>query len=304
MTFHAAPGAAPRDALRLPDEPNNDRGIPVPVQKAEPMSPPISLRDSQCEGIPCDSKSQRESHRKTHWQTRSLGRTGPKDFRCFPWRSRKWPYPPPVASLMFPKSARLTLAIARSVRIVSPGRTQETSSPTSPLHLVRKARARDQILESQYAKASRAHATSLRTVAPANVRTPHARRSKCRSRRPCRIAPRSGSSSRTQNRKGKAACTAKMESARVSRSPLQFSAAVRSQSLLLSIGPILRRADEHLDKIVMQSVVKLALKTPFELRIVEIPRMQVEVISVDRNALILELDDDLNSVAFRARGER
>jgi hypothetical protein len=53
----------------------------------------------------------------------------------------------------------------------------------------------------------------------------------------------------------------------------------------------------------MERVIELPLKTPLELRIVEVPRVQVEVIGVDRNALVLELDDDLDAFALGARVE-
>ena len=77
-----------------------------------------------------------------------------------------------------------------------------------------------------------------------------------------------------------------------------------SFTVLFSGGrPVLRRADEHLDEVVVQRVIELPLKAPLELRIVEIPRMQVEVIGVDRNALVLELDDDFDALAFVARIE-
>lgn len=53
----------------------------------------------------------------------------------------------------------------------------------------------------------------------------------------------------------------------------------------------------------MQRVVELTLKSPFELRVVEIAGMQNETISVDGNGGILELDDDFDSFAFGMRRE-
>lgn len=53
----------------------------------------------------------------------------------------------------------------------------------------------------------------------------------------------------------------------------------------------------------MQGIVKLPLEAPLELRIVEIPGMQVEVVRVNRNALIFELDDDFDPVALGAGRE-
>jgi hypothetical protein len=53
----------------------------------------------------------------------------------------------------------------------------------------------------------------------------------------------------------------------------------------------------------MQRVVELTLKSPFELRVVEIAGVQNEIISVDGNGGILELDDDFDSFAFGTRRE-
>ena len=65
----------------------------------------------------------------------------------------------------------------------------------------------------------------------------------------------------------------------------------------------MRRADEHLDEIIVQRIEELALKAPFELRIVEIARMKLEVVGVNRDVFVLELDDDFNAFTLRARGE-
>ncbi len=65
----------------------------------------------------------------------------------------------------------------------------------------------------------------------------------------------------------------------------------------------MRRADEHFDQIVVQAVIELALEAPFKLRIVQVTRVQIEVISVDRDRRILELDDQLNAVALGASGK-
>lgn len=50
----------------------------------------------------------------------------------------------------------------------------------------------------------------------------------------------------------------------------------------------------------MESVVELALEAPFELRIIKIASVQVEIVSMHGNALVFELDDDLHAVAFSA----
>jgi hypothetical protein len=67
---------------------------------------------------------------------------------------------------------------------------------------------------------------------------------------------------------------------------------------LLAQLPILRGADEHLHEIVVQRVVKLALKAPLELRVVEIAGMQIEIVSVNRHAFVLEADNDFYAFAF------
>ena len=53
----------------------------------------------------------------------------------------------------------------------------------------------------------------------------------------------------------------------------------------------------------MQAIVKLALETPLELRMVQIAGMEFEIVSVHGNGRILERDDDLDALAFGARVE-
>ena len=62
----------------------------------------------------------------------------------------------------------------------------------------------------------------------------------------------------------------------------------------------MRGADEHFDEVVVEGVVELALEGPFELGVVQITRMQIEVVGVHRHAWILELDDQFNAITFRA----
>ncbi len=64
---------------------------------------------------------------------------------------------------------------------------------------------------------------------------------------------------------------------------------------------MLRRADEHLDQVVVQAVEELALKGPLELRIVEIAGMQIEVVGVHRRIGEAWPDDDLDGLALVAR---
>ena len=66
---------------------------------------------------------------------------------------------------------------------------------------------------------------------------------------------------------------------------------------------VLWRANEHFDEVIVQGIVKLPLKTPLKLRIIQIPRMQIEVVRMHRNVLIFEPDDDFDAVALRVSGE-
>jgi len=75
------------------------------------------------------------------------------------------------------------------------------------------------------------------------------------------------------------------------------------QSLSPPLGAVLRRADEHLDKIIVQGIVELPLEAPLELRIVQVARVQVEIVRVNRDGRVLELNDDLNPFAFGPRRE-
>ena len=53
----------------------------------------------------------------------------------------------------------------------------------------------------------------------------------------------------------------------------------------------------------MQAIVKLPLKFPFELRVVEIPRMKFEVIGMHRNGRIFEIYEHLHAITFRVRSK-
>jgi hypothetical protein len=59
----------------------------------------------------------------------------------------------------------------------------------------------------------------------------------------------------------------------------------------LPVCTILGRADEHLYKVVVQSVEELALEAPFELRVIQIAGVQVKVVRMNRDLLVLEADD-------------
>lgn len=72
---------------------------------------------------------------------------------------------------------------------------------------------------------------------------------------------------------------------------------------MVSKRAVLRRADEHFDEIIVQSVIKLALEAPLELWMIEISGVQVEIIGVNRNRFVLELDDNFYAISFCSRGE-
>jgi len=71
----------------------------------------------------------------------------------------------------------------------------------------------------------------------------------------------------------------------------------------LPVEAILGRADEHLDKVVVERVVKLALEAPLELRVVEIARVEIEVVGVHGDGLVFKVDDDFDAVTLGAGGE-
>jgi hypothetical protein len=68
----------------------------------------------------------------------------------------------------------------------------------------------------------------------------------------------------------------------------------------LTLDAVLRCADEHFDQVVVQTIIELALEAPFELRMVQIARVQIEVIGVYWDTWILELDDQFNAIALGA----
>ena len=76
-----------------------------------------------------------------------------------------------------------------------------------------------------------------------------------------------------------------------------------SQAPLAAVGAVLRGADEHLHEVVVERIEELALEAPFELRMVEIAWVEVEIVGVHGDGFIFELDDDLNPFALGMRGE-
>jgi hypothetical protein len=74
------------------------------------------------------------------------------------------------------------------------------------------------------------------------------------------------------------------------------------QAPLAAVGAVLRGADEHFHEVVVQSVIELALEAPFELRVVEVAGVEIEIVGVHGDGFVFELDDDLDAVALGARG--
>src|SRR3989441_5995412 len=184
----------------------------------------------------------------------------------------------------------------------APEKTQETSSPTNPTRRAQTAHVRGQVPEPQYARANLVHARSPQTAAPAGVRKRHGHRWMYKSLPPCRTVPHLASNSPARDRKDKALCSARTESALARGFPAGFSLA-GSQTLPLALRPVLRRPDKHFNEVVVQRVVELALESPFELWMIEIAGMQFEIISVHRDRRIFELNDDFYPIAFATRRE-
>ena len=74
-----------------------------------------------------------------------------------------------------------------------------------------------------------------------------------------------------------------------------------SQTSLASIGQILWGTDKHFHQIVMERVIKLALKLPLKLGMIEIARVHLEYVGMDRNRALGELDEHLDSIALLSR---
>src|SRR5579862_1985100 len=143
-------------------------------------------------------------------------------------------------------------------------------------------------------------ATFLQTDAPAVVRRPHVCRSRYRNLRFYRTAPRLGSSSQIRRRRGTTPYTAKRESVPAGEFLLRFCRAEDSHFFLAALGAVLRSADKHFDKIIVERIVKLPLKAPFELWMIEVARMQFKIIGMNWDRLIFELNDDFHPFTFGA----
>src|SRR5438046_5180454 len=184
----------------------------------------------------------------------------------------------------------------------APEKTQETSSPTNPARRARTIPVRDLVPKSQSPQVSQAPAIFPRTAGQASVQKPREHRWMYKSPPPCRTVPHHASNSPAQDRRDKAPCSARTESALARGFPARFSLA-GSQALPLALCPVLRRPDEHFDQIIVQRVVELMLERPFKLWMIEVARMQFEIISVHRDRRIFELNNDFYPIAFATRRE-
>src|SRR5688572_5147283 len=66
---------------------------------------------------------------------------------------------------------------------------------------------------------------------------------------------------------------------------------------------ILRRPDEHLHHVIVHAVVKLALKSPLELRMLQVARMHLEQISMQAEILLGAIDHDLDRAILLAAAQ-
>ena len=209
----------------------------------------------------------------------------------------------PDASPDSPQCVSVAQTSVRPGHTVSSQRSLETFSPTTREHPAQTSRGRVLARSSRCAPANQERATSLRTGVPAIGRRRHARRLMCRSLLPCRTSQHCASSSQDSVHTNTVPYSARREWGRVRGYPARSFGGVGSLFFEAAIGAILRRANEHFDKVVVQSVIELALEVPFELWMVEVAGMQIEIVGVNRNGFVLELDDDFYAVGVRARRE-
>ncbi len=78
---------------------------------------------------------------------------------------------------------------------------------------------------------------------------------------------------------------------------------VSLQTPLAAVGAVLRSADEHFHEVVVQGVVELALEAPFELGVVEVAGMEVEIVGVHRDGFVFEFYDDFYAGSLGAGGK-
>ncbi len=67
---------------------------------------------------------------------------------------------------------------------------------------------------------------------------------------------------------------------------------------------VLRSADKHLDQVIVQAVKQLALKRPLELRVFEIARVQIVIVSMNFGFDESRAKYDFDALSFHPRTER
>src|ERR1700733_2105410 len=174
----------------------------------------------------------------------------------------------------------------------------ETSFQTNQEHPAQTSRDRGRVRRGRWLWARPERATFRRTGVPGACQRPRGHRWKYRNLRLFRTAGRFANSIRVRHRRGTVPYSAKTEWGHALESLVRSFGVVDSQFLLAAVGAILRRADEHFDEVNVHSIVELALEAPFELGMVEIARMEVEVICMHGHGCIFELDHNFDSFAL------
>ena len=68
--------------------------------------------------------------------------------------------------------------------------------------------------------------------------------------------------------------------------------------LLAAFPLVLRVPGEHLDDVVVQAVVELALEGPGELRVFDVARVKLKLVSVHAKGALLEVNGKLDGLPF------
>ena len=66
---------------------------------------------------------------------------------------------------------------------------------------------------------------------------------------------------------------------------------------------VLRGVEKHLDEVIVEGVVKLALEVPGKLRVIEIASVDLEDVGVHRDGGVFQVDEDFDEVVGFAGGE-
>src|SRR5262249_42468073 len=171
---------------------------------------------------------------------------------------------PPTADSNSLRAFFEALRIFQSENNATLHKRRGTSFPTNPERRARIGPALVPIRALRFFPAAPIRATFPRTGGPANVRTRHEYRLMCRSRLPFQTVRGCANKIPTQLHKGRVPCTWRTEWVRARGFQTQSFPA----GSLFPLPPffhILRRANEHLDQIIMQRIIKLTLKCPLKL---------------------------------------